>query len=107
MQQELTVKTFADLMHGQKKAEIYCLMTGDLVRKLTVAGVEVEIEPVSGPRITVQLKTEITFEPWFMDRGSLLFQYCEEDESKKGKICTELDIIRFPDGSEFTIRVNL
>lgn len=93
----MKARTFADLMAGHESAEIYCLYNKDLVRHLKVVGERVEVMPMEGDPVSVLLDTPIVYEPWFMDRGSLLFS-CRE--SKQAKICTEADLIRFPDGVE-------
>jgi hypothetical protein len=98
----LSVGTFEDLMHGYAYAEIYSRGFGHaLVRRLSVAAGKVQIDALIPPIISVSLNTEITYEPWFMDRGSLLFEHPELP--KGGKICTELDEIRFPDGKRYEI----
>ena len=92
----MKVRTFADLMAGHETAEILCAVHGEVVRRLRVAGGHVEVTPLEGPSITVPSWTPITYEPWFMDRGSMLFQA----EGGQAKICTEGDLVRFPDGVE-------
>jgi len=93
----MKVRNFADLMAGHKTAEILCAVKLAVVRRLKVSGNMVRIDACDGPMIQVPLDTPISYEPWFMDRGSLLFD-CQEVPS--AKICTEADLIRFPDGSE-------
>jgi len=97
----MKVKSFADLMAGHAKAEILCAVKKTVVRRLKVVdGQSVRIDSMSGPMIVIPLSTEIRYEPWFMDRGSLLFS-CEE--MPEAKICTEFDLVRFPDGTEWPI----
>lgn len=97
----MRVRNFADLMSGHAKAEIICAMKKTLVRRLKVVdGNSVQIDPMEGPPITIPLTTPIKYEPWFMDRGSLLFS-CEE--MPEAKLCTEFDLVRFPDGNEWPI----
>lgn len=96
------VKSFADLMNRHATAQIINLLHGDVVRNLKVTGDLVEINPGEGfPIVVVPLSLEIKYEPWSMDRGSLLFEHA--DYKPFAKICTEMDIIRYPDGSEYSI----
>lgn len=99
---QIYVKSFADLMCGFEKAEIKCLHTGKVVRKLEVpgglAGGTVRIE-TTDPTIEVALETPIKYEPWFMDRGSLVFTL----NGRLLKIATEADIIEFEGGDSASI----
>ncbi len=97
----MKVRTFADLMGKHQTAEIFCGVRGELVRRLKVEGDRVVIDAMQPPIVSVPLRAQITYQPWFMDRGSLLFT-CKELNGK-GKICTEGDTIRYPDGTEYTI----
>jgi hypothetical protein len=97
----MKVRTFADLMGKHQSAEILCMMREVVVRRLKVEGDRVIIDAMQPPIVSVPLTETILYEPWFMDRGSLLFR-CREIGGK-GKICTELDIIRYPDGTTETI----
>lgn len=92
--------TFRSLMAGHATANIHNLFNGEVVRKLTRIGDNVEIDAMT-EKVTVPLNTDITYQPWFMDRGSLLF----ECAGYKGgaKICTEYDVIEYPDGSRYSI----
>lgn len=100
----LKVSSFEDLMQGHDQARIKCLMSGVVVRTLTLidlieAGLTkvVKIEFPGGlpnAEHIVPLDTKIVYEPWAMDRGSLLF-----GDNKQFKICTEGDIVHFPGDS--------
>lgn len=93
----MQVSSFSDLMDGHESAEIVCAIKGQVVRRLKVVGDDVLIDPMEGPEISIPLSTPIYYEAWVMDRGSLLFQL---PEGIPGKICTELDLIRFEDHDE-------
>jgi hypothetical protein len=104
--QTLKVGSFRDLMGGYESAQIKCLMQRRTVRTLQVKMVGdnevVEIDPnIPGDRtyhdlMTVSLDTIISYQPWDMDRGSLIFGGY--------KICTELDTILYPDDVELSIQ---
>lgn len=82
--------TIRHLMNGASSVEIVCRIKGTVVRRLTSDGNDVIVDAIT-EQVTVPLDTRIVYEPWFMDRGSLLFNGM--------KLCTEGDIVRFPDGS--------
>ena len=94
------MKTFADLMNGHHGAEIRCLYSGRLVRRLTVKGDGLTFDAMS-VAIDIPLDTPITFEPWVFDRGSLLFSVPNmPDGLTVAKLCGEHDPITFDDGTE-------
>lgn len=96
----LNVKTFADLMHGHDSAEILCPMQGTIVRKLARVGKnDLKIDALTEV-VTVPLNWPIRYEPWVLDRGNLLFDLPQRPNCK---ICTEMDTIKFPDGTSYTI----
>jgi len=106
----MKVRTFADLMAGHERAEIYCLYKKGLVRRLKVTGDQVEVIPLTGSPVMAKLSTPIMYEPWFMDRGSLLFEAAPASPhgmAMVAKICTEADVIRFPDGVEDSVMPDL
>ena len=95
--------TFASLMNGHTSAEIRCPFRGEVVRRLTVKGDMVEVDAMT-IKVDVRLETIITYEPWCMDRGSLLFYSPNLPQHVPvAKLCTELDVIKFEDGTERTI----
>lgn len=96
------VKSFADLMNGNLYAEIRCAIHGTVVRRLSASGHTVTIDALEPPTLSVPASTPITYEAWMMDRGSMLFTHAEMP-GQKLKICTEADIIRYNDGSEYAI----
>lgn len=93
----MQIKSFEDLMSGHQSAEILNLLNGEVVRRLVVKGPDVEVDAMVPEKVTVPLATEIVYEPWVLDRGNLLFS-CPE--YPRAKICTEWDIVRYPDGTE-------
>ena len=93
----MKIANFKDLMAGYESAEIVCIMKNEVVRELTVNGDTVHIE--SGPdKVDVPIDTAVTYEAWHFDRGNMLFSLSGSTESLK--LCTEVDKIRFPDGTE-------
>ncbi len=97
------VKSFADLMAGHHEAEIIDPVHAKVVRRLTVNGDRVFINAMEPTIYSVPLDTPIGYQPWFCDRGSLLFPLAELPDGR-GKICTEYDTIRYKDGEEAEIR---
>lgn len=95
----MKVQSFKDLMNGHNQAEIVNLIGDNVVRRLKVQDNQVEIDAIT-ITLTVPLDTPITYEPWCFDRGSMLFSV---PEFPTAKICTELDIVRYPDGTEASI----
>lgn len=96
-----TKQTLATLMQGHATAEVVCPIKGTVVRRLTVVGDQLEIDAITAA-ITLPLSATVYYEPWTMDRGSMLLEQPVGDISVK--LCTEFDIIRFPDGSETEVR---
>ena len=95
-------------MNGHHEAEIRNLLKPEhVVRKLRVKGNNVELDCCDGNgfNLTIPINTEITYEPWFMDRGSMLFRANNLPPLCYGtaKICTEADIVQFPDGTQHSI----
>lgn len=96
----MKISNFKDLMAGYKSAEIICIVKKEVVRELTVNGDTVHIE--SGPdKVDVPIDTPVTYEAWTLDRGNMLFSLSDSAESLK--LCTEVDKIRFPDGTEHNV----
>lgn len=96
-----TGKTLRDIMAGHETAEILSLLRGEVVRKLQVVGLQLEIDAIT-EKVSVPLDTELLLEPWVFDRGSVLI-----DHPTRGRIkfCTEFDPIRFPDGTQVEVKV--
>lgn len=91
------MKTFRELMGGHKSCEIRCAYTGYLARKLTVNGDMVHLDAIT-ESIDVPLDTEITYKPWVMDRGELMFTLPHVPHPLK--VCGEFDLITYEDGWE-------
>ena len=99
----MKVASFADVMGGYDSAEIICAMKGTVVRTLTKVtdgerpfNTTIHMACPNGDAVDVEPETPLVYEPWFMDRGSILF-------NGSLKLCTELDRVRYPDGTEATI----
>lgn len=101
MSQILNVKNFRNVMNGHATAEICSLLNGEVVRRLKAIGDALEIDALTDT-VTVNMDDNLTFMPWFMDRGNILFTHTDIP-GNQGKLCTQFDIIKYPDGSEFEI----
>lgn len=95
-----TGRTIRDLLDGATRAEIVNLCGGNVVRVLRTLDEYVAID-AGGDSVTVPLDTVLIYEPWLMDRGSVLF------DSPRGrlKLCTELDILRVDGRPDVQVRV--
>ncbi|MCR9292045.1 MAG: hypothetical protein NXI32_04950 [bacterium] len=93
------VDKFSDLVqHGP--AVILNLFDKQIVRTLTkLEDGQVYLLAGDGTKMILEGDTPIRFQPWVMDRGSLLF----EVGGHELKICTESDILRTEDGRYFSI----
>lgn len=71
-------------------------MRGGVVRNLTIAGPYVDLQAADGSRAMIGADEPLVYEPWFMDRGSVLVR-----SSTHGmvKLCTELDLVKLDDGT--------
>ena len=95
----IRVQTFRDLMDGASYAEIIN-SRGDVVRKLSLTeGGNVLVDALT-VKVVVEIDAPLYYEPWFMDRGSLLFS---APSIGQAKLCTEGDIIRYDDGSKLYV----
>lgn len=82
------VGTFEDLRGiGNGEFQIYNTI-GEVVRIVTFHGGNVTINAMVGEEVTMPASTEIWYEPWFMDRGSYLF---EDEGNRVLKLSTEMD----------------
>jgi len=91
--QALPVSSFRDLMqHGD--CTIACLYTQQTVRTMTVEGGICHLVAGDGSEFDVPLDTPITFEPWVMDRGNMLFEH----GGSTWKVCGEADILTAESG---------
>jgi hypothetical protein len=93
--------TFQTLMAGHRSAEIFCLYTGKLARRLTVKGDLVEIDALT-IKVEVRMATPILHKPWVFDRGDMTFYAPDLDPpiGTVAKLCGEGDPIKFDDGTE-------
>ena len=89
----MRVASFKDVMGGYDSAEVLCLYKGDVVRTLTAKDGMVHMACPNGDSIDVSEDTPVVYEPWMLDRGSLVF-------NGNLKLCTEGDHVRYPDGNE-------
>ena len=83
-------------MNGRPSAEIINVMHGNVARTLTATPDEVTVMTPLNEKVVVPMDMPIRYEAWCLDRGSLLF-------GDEFKIATEMDVIRFDNGEEFTI----
>lgn len=90
---QLIVESFRDLMqHGA--CTIACLMSGQIVRTLTVVGDNCHLVAGDGTELDIPLDTPVVYEPWMMDRGSMNFTL----GNSALKLCTELDVLTAESG---------
>jgi hypothetical protein len=92
----IPVKVMGDVMNGHQTATIKCLYTDQVVRKLKVEGDNLVIDAMT-ETVTVPLDTPLIYEPWFMDRGSILFNL----DGRPAKFCGEADKICFDNEDEW------
>ena len=85
-----------DVMGNHKSAEIRCPIRGEVVRRLTVNGLNLHFDAIT-ESIDLPLDTELFYQPWVFDRGSILFKDPQRGDLK---FCTEWDLIKFEDGTE-------
>ena len=106
--------TLRAFMQGQLGAEIRCAYRGTIVRKLVVNADSniVDIDFGNGEVHGLDLDLELCYEPWVMDRGSITFQIPSHilrpgmSPDGRGKLCTELDVVCFDDGTEAVVCVD-
>lgn len=99
----MRVKTIRDVMAGHRSAEIRCLYTGNVVRRLEAGNKFVLIDAMEPPIVRVPLDTPVRHEPWVFDRGNVLFAGDAtgrpEFAGRELKLCGVHDPIRFEDGT--------
>jgi len=95
-------------MQGHGAAEIICPIRWEVVRRLTLlSDGRVGVDALTDS-VIVPLSTPITYEPWVFDRGSLMFAVPPEVvPGGQAKLCTEADIVQYPDGSEYLVMPKL
>ena len=92
--------TLREFMRGHLGAEIWCAYRGEVVRKLVV-------NPDSN---IVDIDFGDGEVHGFMDRGSVMFKIPADilqpgSPDGCGKICTELDVVCFDDGTRGVVRI--
>lgn len=104
--------TLREFMRGHLGAEIWCAYRGEVVRKLVVNPDSniVDIDFGDGEVHGLDLDLELCYEAWFMDRGSVMFKIPADilqpgSPDGCGKICTELDVVCFDDGTRGVVRI--
>lgn len=92
--------TLRTLMNERLGATIHCAMTGAKVRTLAINGDYCDLRAGDGTEVAIHIDTPLTYEQWFMDRGSVLVKSCDDGVIK---LCTECDLLRYDDGTEVAI----
>lgn len=92
--------TLRELLCGLPSAHIHCVVTGAVVRTLVADGDYCDLRAGDGSEVAIRLDEPLTFEPWFMDRGSILVKSCDAGVIK---LCTEGDLLHLEDDAAFTI----
>lgn len=88
--------TLRDLMGGHKYAEIVCPVKNIVVRRIVVVDDTADVDFTDGTKLGIKLDAELSYQPWFWDRGSVLV---DQAEHGRIKLCTEADRIDWDDGS--------
>lgn len=84
-------------MNERQSATIRCMYTGATVRTLVVMGDYCDLRAGDGTEVALHLDETLTYQPWLMDRGSILIKSCDAGMIK---LCTECDTIVYEDGVE-------
>lgn len=90
----IQVDNFQELM-ANGNCEIVCPIKDEVVRTLTVKDGVIHLIAGDGTELDINLNTPITYEPWFFDRCSMLFEH----EGTTLKLCTERDTLRTENGN--------
>jgi hypothetical protein len=99
----MKIATFNDFLGDHETSELRCPIKQEVIRRFRrMPNGDVELDALE-EKIVVPADTTVRYEPWDMDRGSLLFE-----DAKRGtlKACTELDILVFPNGEEGAVEPN-
>jgi|TARA_Y100000034_G_scaffold116048_1_gene153875 hypothetical protein len=97
----MQIATFNDFLGEHPTSEILCAMKREVVRRFRrMPDGSVELDALSD-KIVVPADTVVMYEPWCMDRGSLVWI---DGERGTLKACTEFDVLRFPNGDENSIQ---
>lgn len=92
--------TLRELLGNSLCAQISCAVTGNVVRNLTLAGPYVDLRCADGSRALIPADEALVYEPWFMDRGSVLVK---SESHGVIKLCTEFDRVKLEDGAICTL----
>jgi hypothetical protein len=95
----MIVRTLGDVLGSYNYAEVSCVYSGNVVRKLTRLTDGIEIDYITG-KVVVPAFTEFRFEPWVLDRGNMLFDIPGHPGAK---FCGEYDVITYPDGKRESV----
>ena len=85
------VGTFADLKKIGDKFSLSRPSDGMVCRIISFDGESAILDPMEGDVLTITVSTKIWYEPWFMDRGSYLFEH--KDYQQALKLSTEGDLL--------------
>lgn len=104
----MKIRKIGDVLRHHHSAEIRCMYTNNIARKLSRdQNNNVVLDSLVGEPIALHPDTPIIFEPWVMDRGSILFEFKDDDGViHLYKLCGEFDHIQFEDGVEDRIAVD-
>jgi hypothetical protein len=108
----MQVKTIRDVLGGRESAEIRCMVTGKVVRKLTlyrrgrqpeyqtksVYHDQVEVNAIT-QTVIVPADTPLGYTPWVFDRGNITFPY----NGGTAKLCGEGDHAVFRDNDTYCV----
>jgi len=92
--------TLRQLLNERLDATIHCLVRGTQVRALALQGDYVDLRTADGNEIAIHADELLVYEPWFMDRGSVLVKSCDAGVIK---LCTEGDRVVLEDGTETSV----
>lgn len=92
--------TLRQLLNERLGARIYCLVRGAQVRTLVLNGDYVDLRAGDGTEVAIRADELLAYEPWFMDRGSVLVKSCDAGVIK---LCTEGDRVVLEDGTETSV----
>lgn len=92
--------TLRQLLNERLGATIHCVVRGTKVRDLTLHGDYVDLRAADGAEVAIHADELLVYEPWVMDRGSILVKSCDAGVIK---LCTEGDRIVLEDGVETSV----
>ena len=92
MSKTVKVAKMSDVLGDYDYAEVVNPLAGNVVRKLTRNGDSINLDAIT-EAIDIPADTPLGYTPWTFDRGNITF-------NGNLKLCTEMDTVRYPDGSE-------